>query len=454
MSNEITWRLENDKISRLLVYYAIPAVIGTMVNALYNIVDRIFIGQGVGPLAISGLTLTFPIMLFLQAFGMLVGSGAATRVSICLGIKDINQAENVLGNSLVLTFILSAITIIPSMLFLEPLLMAFGGSEQTIPYAANYLYIAIPANLFASLSFSFNAVMRASGYPKKAMYTMLLGAALNVILDPIFIFVLDMGIRGAAIATLLSMMACTVFVMSHFISEKSLVRFRKEHFSLDKKILLSIISIGISPFSMQLAGSFVNVVMNHALKTHGGDLAIGASGIITSFAMLLVMLVIGIAQGMQPIVGFNYGAERHDRVQETLYKVIFVSTIITGIGFIASYFFPGIIVNGFTADEELSVISENGLRLNLLAFLVVGSQLAISQFFQSIGIAWKAMFLSLSRQCLFLIPAIWVLPNFYGLDGVWLAGPFSDVLASLMAWIFLWWHVRTLKKKMAFARKS
>lgn len=443
MTNEITWRLENEKISRLLIYYAIPAVVGTMVNALYNIVDRVFIGQGVGALAISGLTLTFPILLFLQAFGMLVGAGAATRVSIFLGRKDFASAEAALGNSLLLTFFFGALTIIPSLLFLKPLLMAFGGSEQTIPYAADYLYIAIPGNLFAALGFNLNAIMRASGYPKKAMYTMLIGAILNVLLDPLFIFVFDMGIRGAAIATVISMLACCAFVLSHFLNSKNLLHFKKESLKPDKAIILSILTIGISPFSMQLAGSLVNVVMNHALKTHGGDLAIGACGIITSVAMLLVMLVIGIAQGMQPIVGFNHGAGRHDRVQETLYKVIAVSTVITGVGFLCSFFFPGIIVNGFTTDEALSRIAENGLRLNLLAFIGVGSQLAISQFFQSIGIAWKAMFLSLSRQCLFLIPAILVLPEFYGLDGVWLAGPFSDFCAVAVAWIFLWWHKKT-----------
>ena len=232
MSNEITWRLENENIGRLLVHYAIPAVIGTMVNALYNIVDRIFIGQGVGALAISGLTLTFPILLFMHAFGMLIGAGAATRVSIHLGRKANDLADNVLGNAFTLTFIIGALTIIPSMIFLDDLLTWFGGSEQTIPYAKDYLYIAIPGNLLATLSFSFNAVMRASGYPKKAMFTMMIGAVLNVILDPIFIFWLDMGIQGAAIATVISMAAGAAFVMSHFISKDSIVRFHTKYFRL------------------------------------------------------------------------------------------------------------------------------------------------------------------------------------------------------------------------------
>lgn len=449
MTQEITWRLEHEKISRLLVHYAIPAVIGTMVNALYNIVDRIFIGQGVGPLAISGLTLTFPILLFMQAFGMLVGAGAATRVSIHLGRKANDMAENVLGNAFTLTFILSVLTIVPCMLFMRPLLIAFGGSEQTIPYAEDYLYIAIPASLLASLSFSFNAVMRASGYPRKAMVTMMIGAIANVVLDPIFIFVFDMGIRGAAIATVISMALSAAFVMAHFVRKDSLVRFHKEYFPLKGAIVWNILTIGISPFAMQLAGSLVNVVMNHSLKKYGGDLAIGASGILNSVGMLLVMLIIGIAQGMQPIVGYNYGAGLHKRALETLKLVIILSTVITGTGFVCSALFPQIIVKAFTNDAELVAISANGLRLTLFAFLVVGSQLSISQFFQSIGVAWKAMLLSLSRQCIFLIPAILLLPPFFGLDGVWLAGPFSDVLAAVTAWLFLAHHVKNVKKQTA-----
>lgn len=449
MANEITWRLEHEKVGRLLLQYAIPAVIGTMVNALYNIVDRVFIGQGVGPFAMAGLTLTFPILLFLQAFGMLVGAGAATRVSIYLGRKENELAEKVLGNALVLTFVFSALTIIPSMIYLKDLLGWFGGSEQTIPYAEDYLYIAIPGNFFASLSFGFNAAMRASGYPKKAMVTMMIGAVLNVILDPIFIFWLDMGIQGAAIATVISMMVSAAYVMSHFFSKASIVRFHLIYLKPERFVILSILTIGVSPFAMQLAGSLVNVIMNHALKEYGGDMAIGANGIITSVAMLLVMLIIGIAQGMQPIVGFNYGAGLHKRVQDTLRLVIITSTCITGAGFVCSFVFPEMIVRAFTNDPELTAISANGLRYTLLAFLLVGSQLAISQFFQSIGIAWKAMLLSLSRQCLFLIPAILLLPPMWGLNGVWLASPISDVAASVMAWLFLGYHVKNMKRTIS-----
>ena len=407
MANEITWRLEHERIGRLLLHYAMPAVIGTMVNALYNIVDRIFIGQGVGPLAMAGLTLTFPILLFLQAFGMLIGAGAATRVSIYLGRRE----------------------------------------NEIIPYAQDYLNIVVPGTLLTSLSFGFNAVMRASGYPKKAMFTMLIGAITNVILDPIFIFWLDMGIKGAAIATIISMLLCTLFVMNHFVQKDSIVRFHKGTFKLEKHVVWNILTIGVSPFAMQLAGSLVVVIQNYALKQHGGDLALGANGIITSVGMLLVMLIIGIAQGMQPIVGFNFGAKKYERVQETLRLVIITSTIIMGVGCFCSVAFPKLITRAFTNDPDLLDVTANGLRISLLVFVVVGSQISISQFFQSIGIAWKAMFLSLSRQVLFLIPAMLLFSRFWGLDGVWYAAPFSDFVAAVTAWLFLWYHVKNMKSK-------
>jgi putative MATE family efflux protein len=442
VTNEVTWKLEYEKVGRLLLNYTIPAVIGTMVNSLYNIVDRMYIGHGVGPLAISGLTLTFPLLMCFQAFGMLVGTGASTRISIFLGKKEHGMAEKILGNALVLTLIFSALTIVPGMIFLEKLLLWFGGSEQIIPYATDYLYIVIPANLFTSLSFSYNSVMRASGYPKKAMATMMIGAVLNTLLDPIFIFWFDMGIRGAAIATVISMAVSAAFVMHHFIRPESLIRFRRKYFRLEWQAVWCIITIGISPFAMQLAGSLVNVAMNHTLQSYGGDLALGANGIIVSFAMLLVMLVVGISQGMQPVVGFNYGAGHQQRMMEALRLAILAATVVMGAGWLCSMFFPSIIVQGFTTDPELIRIATNGLRLNLTAFAVVGFQIVVSQFFQSIGKAGTSIFLSLSRQFLYLIPSLLILPHFFGLDGVWYSGALSDGLATVTAGIFLWRHVR------------
>ena len=445
MLDKITWRLAHEKPGRLLLDYAVPSVVGTTINSLYYIVDRIYIGHGLGSLAISGLTLTFPIMMFLQAFGMLIGAGAAARVSIFLGKKENDQAEKVLGNALILTFIMSFFSISLSMFFLKDMLVWFGGSENTIPYAMDYLYIIIPNNILATLSFSFNSIMRASGYPKKAMFTMLIGAILNIILDPVFIFALDMGMRGAAIATVISMSASALFVMYHFIGKQSLLHFRKKYFKLDLQIIRHIVSIGISPFSMQLGGSLVNVVINYSLYMYGGDLALGANGIIVSCAMLLVMIVIGVAQGMQPIVGFNHGAGLHHRVMETLRLVIITATCITGLGWFFSLFFPEVIVKGFTSDPELIVIATNGLRLNFSLLIFVGSQIAISHFFQSIGAAWKTILLSLSRQIIFLIPALFILPPFFGLKGVWIAGPVSDGLATVLAWGFMYYHIKRVK---------
>ncbi|MCC8155615.1 MAG: MATE family efflux transporter [Tannerellaceae bacterium] len=445
MNNEITHKLEHEKTGRLLLQYAIPAVIGTLINSLYNIVDRIFIGQGVGPYAISGLTLTFPIFLFLQAFGMLVGAGAAARISIYLGRKETHKAERILGNAFVLILILSTLTILPCMLFMEELLVLFGGSERTIPYAADYLYITVPGNLFASLSFGFNAMMRASGYPRKAMFTMIIGAVLNILLDALFILVLDMGIQGAAIATIISMGVSAGYVLSHFIDKKSLLHFTKKCFRLQREAIAGIVTIGISPFSMQMAASLVSVFLNYSLKLYGGDLAIGANGIINSVALLNIMLIVGIAQGMQPIVGYNYGAGNQKRVLQTLKLVVITATCVTGLGWVVSQLFPTLIVVAFTVDPDLIEISANGLKLCLSAFLVVGSQIVISQFFQSIGMAWKSIFLSLSRQVLFLLPAVILLPPFLGLDGIWYASPLSDIMAASFAWIFLARHVKNMK---------
>jgi len=449
MNDKITWRLGNEKIGKLLLSYALPAVIGTTMNAMFHIINRVFIGQVVGPLAISGIALTFPLIMFLQAFGMLVGAGAATRVSIFLGKKDNEMAERVLGNALTLTFLIGIMTIIPSIIFMEDLLLWFGGSDQTIPYAKEYLYISIPGNILAALSFGFNAIMRASGYPFKAMWIMVGGAVINIFFDWLFIYVFDWGIQGAASATIIAMSVTSILVMKHFISKDSLIRFHKKYLKLNLSVVLSIFAIGMSPFAMQLAGSFVNVIMNNALYDSGGDLAIGASGIINSVALLLVMLILGISQGMQPIVGYNIGAGNQKRAHDTLKLVIITSTIITTVGSVFCYLIPDEIVRLFTTDPELLSISANGLAICLSAGLVFGSQIVISQFFQSIGMAWKAMFLTLSRQCLYLIPLIIMLPPVFGLDGVWMAMPLSDVVASISAWTFLLHYFHSSRKAAA-----
>ena len=428
--------LETKKVSKLVWDYALPAIIGTMVNATYNIIDRVFIGQGVGALAISGLAVTFPVMNLTAALGMLVGAGASSRISINLGKKNHERAEKILGNSFLLTVVLNLVFMTLLMIFLEPILMAFGASEQTYPFAKEYLQIILPGNIFVTMTFSFNSMMRASGYPQKAMYTMLIGAFLNIILDPIFIFVFDMGIAGAAWATIISMFIGMIFVMNHFTSKSSTLRLRKKNIRFEKSILIAIVSIGLSPFFMQVAASGVAVLMNTSLKNYGGDLAIGAYGILMSMFMLIIMFVIGLNQGLQPIIGYNYGAEIYSRVKAVFYYGIKIATVVTSMGFLLGMFFPRLFARAFTSDVQLLALAENALRISIIAFPLVGFQIVISGYFQSIGQAKKSIILSLSRQIIFLIPSILILPRLLGLNGVWAATPVSDFLASMLAFIF------------------
>ena len=339
-----TAKLERDKIGSLLLHYSVPAIVGMVVASLYNIVDRVFIGQGVGPLAISGLALTFPLMTLIAAIGTLVGVGASARLSIVLGMKDIKWARNILGNAFILTFVLSAVFITIAMIYLPEILVAFGGSEQTIPYAIDYLKIVIPGSVLTNVSYSFSGMMRASGYPQKSMYTILIGVVLNVILDPIFIFGFGLGIQGAAIATVISMFVSAVFVMSHFFNPKHVVHFEKGCMHLRGYIIRNITSIGMAPFLMNVAACGVNIIMNHQLVRQGGDLAIGAYGILNSYAILIVMSVMGLCQGMQPIVGYNYGAQKYKRMKDTLLLTLRVGTLIMVIGFVVCELFPGLLV--------------------------------------------------------------------------------------------------------------
>lgn len=429
-------QLETKKINKLVWDYALPAIIGTMVNATYNIVDRIFIGQGVGALAISGLAITFPVMNLTAALGMLVGAGAASRISINLGKKDPERAERILGNSFVLTILLNVVFMTLLMVYLEPILMAFGASEETFPYARDYLQIILPGNIFMTMTFSFNNMMRASGYPKKAMYTMLIGAGLNIILDPIFIFVFGLGIAGVAWATVISMFIGMIFVMHHFTRKTTTLRLRRKNMRFEKDILIAIVSIGLSPFLMQLAASAVAVLMNTSLQRFGGDLAVGAFGILNSLFMIIIMFVIGLNQGLQPIIGYNYGAEVYTRVKEAFYYGIKIATLVTTVGFLFGMFFPRLFAQAFTSDVELLDLAENAMRIAVVAFPLVGFQVVTSGYFQSIGQAKKSIAMSLSRQVFFLIPSIIFLPRFFGLDGAWAAISVSDGLATILAFIF------------------
>ena len=446
-SATITNILGTEKIGKLIWKYSLPAIVGTVVMALYNIIDRIFIGQGVGPLAISGLALTFPFMMLLMAFGLLIGAGSAARISITLGENNREKAEKILGNAFTLTLIISGSVIILSYIFMSDLLRLFGGTEKTIRYAEDFMRIIIPGGIFSALSFGFNNIMRASGYPKKAMYTMIICAILNAILDPIFIFWFHWGIQGAAIATNISYIVGTIWVLSHFMKKDSNLQFKRKNFRLEKDIVLSIISIGLSPFSMQLAASFVIILVNATLIHYGGDLAIGAFGIINSINTLIVMIIIGLNQGTQPIIGYNYGAKLYDRMFRTLKYAVVIATGLTTIGFITGTFLPAAMASLFTRDLELQAIATKALRISVTMFPIVGIQIVVTNFFQSIGKAKISIFLSLTRQFLFLVPCLLILPPVYGLTGAWAAMPVSDFFSTIITMFTIFFYNRKFRKK-------
>jgi putative MATE family efflux protein len=431
--NSSTNTLETEKVGRLLYRYALPSIISSAMVALYNVVDRIFIGHGVGTMAISGLALTFPLLNLLQAFGTLIGVGAATRMSIVLGMKDVRWAEKILGHSLLLTLTISGTVIILSTVFMHPILQLFGGSAQTIPYAAEYLYYVIPGSIFTSLSFNCAGLMRSSGYPQKSMRVILLGAALNILLDPVFIFVFDMGIQGAAIATVLAMMVSAAYAMHHFFKPASFIRFRRYAFRPERRIVRNIIAIGLSPFLINAMASIINMVMNQMLVAHGGDIAIGANGIISGYGIVVVMIIFGLCQGMQPIVGYNYGAQQLKRVKDTYTLTVKAATVVTATSFVLAMLMPRQMAGVFTDDPALLDISTSAIRISFMAFAVIGFQIVTGQYFQSIGKTGSAIFLSLSRQAVFLLPALVVGAHYWGLTGVFAALPVSDFLATVVA---------------------
>jgi putative MATE family efflux protein len=431
----------------LLWKYSVPAVVGMLVMSLYNVIDRIFIGQGVGPDAIAGLAITFPVMNLATALGVLVGAGAAARTSIMLGAKDLDNARLVLGNSLTIILINATIYLTIFAVFMDPILRAFGASDNTLPYARDFLTYLLPGLLMINLAYSFNNIQRASGYPRRSMFTMIIGAVCNVILAPIFIFGLDMGIKGAAIATDISMTISAIFVFSHFFRKSSVVHFTPGIFRLRRRIVWGIISIGASPSLVSAASCVINVIINTSLQQHGGDSAVAAAGIFTTYTSLITSVVLGICQGMQPIVGYNYGAQRYDRLKKTFWLTSLAATILCTIGCVFGLSFPHLIARAFTVDAALIAETNRSLSLSLLMFWVVGFQIVSTNFFQSIGKAGKAIFLSLARQVIFMIPLLLVFPRMFGLDGVWVSFPLSDTFATVATIFMIVWQFRHLTPK-------
>lgn len=447
MANDVLV-LGTGNVKKLLLEYSIPAIIAMMASSLYNIVDSVFIGHGVGALAISGLAITFPLMNLSAAFGSLIGAGGATLVSIKMGQQDTENAEKVLGNVVSLNIILGITFMVLGLWFLKPILSFFGASADTMPYAYDYMFVILIGNVVTHLYLGLNNVMRSSGYPRKAMIMTLITIVINTALDPIFIFGFRWGIRGAAIATVLAQIVALALVVGHFSKKTHTVYFKTGIFRLRKRIVNGIFSIGMAPFMVNACSCLVVVIINKALYTHGGDLAIGAYGIINRIMMLFGMLVMGFNQGMQPIAGYNFGAQQNDRVKSVLKLTIFYASCVMCVGFLAGELFPRALSIMFTTDENLIALSVKGMRIALSAAPVVGFQMVVSNFFQSIGQAPKAVFLSSTRQLLFLVPLLLILPNFFGTTGVWLSMPISDVLAAILAAVLLF-RDKTLKIKQS-----
>ena len=429
--------LGTERIGKLLTQYAIPAIIAMTASSLYNMADSIFIGHGVGPLAISGLALTFPLMNLAAAFGSLVGVGASTLVSVKLGQKDYEGANQVLGNVLVLNVLLGVAFTFVFLLLLNPILYFFGASENTIGYARDYMQIILYGNVITHMYLGLNAVLRSSGFPKQAMYATLASVVINCILNPIFIFGFEWGIKGSAWATVISQVISLTGQMIHFSSPKQLLHIKKGIYKLRKEVVKGILYIGMSPFLMNLCSCLIVILINRGLKEHGGDMAIGAYGIVNRIIFLFVMIIMGFNQGMQPIAGYNFGARLYPRVTEVTKLTMKWAIGVATTGFLLCQLFPTLIVNMFTTDDELVKAAVFGLHIVFAVFPIVGFQMVATNFFLSIGMSKKAIFLSLTRQMLFLIPCLIVLPRFFGTLGVWISMPVADTIATVVTAIVL-----------------
>ena len=448
MNEEKALILGRERMGKLLMQYALPAVIAQIASSLYNVVDRIFIGQGVGSLAISGLALTFPFMNLAAAFGALVGVGASTMISIKLGEKDYRTARLVLGNVIILNLILGIGFTLVCLPFLEPLLYALGGSDETVPYAKEYMYIILLGNVFTHLYLGLNAVVRSSGYPQKAMYVTIGSVALNAVLDVLFIFGFHWGIAGAAWATVITQILTTFILVFMLLKRNRVVYITRECFRLKRDIVRQSCAIGASPFATNTIGCLIVIVVNLGLKKYGGDLAIGAYGIINSIAFMVVMVILGITQGMQPIVGYNYGAKKYDRMLRCLKLSMICGFIVASVGFILAEFIPKYLAMAFTSDKKLIELTITGFRIFMSMAPLIGLQIVASNFFQSIGLAKHSIFLSLTRQLIFLLPGLYIFPLFMGINGIWLAGPVADFLAFVVTMLMLRVQIKKIRKNL------
>lgn len=440
--------LGTEPIGKLLIKYSVPAIIGMMVNALYNVVDRMFIGNipGVGPMAITGLGVTMPIMTIILAFGMLVGIGATTNISIKLGQGKREEAEHIVGNSITLALIIGIILTVVGTIFSDSILKVFGASESTLIYAKSYMSIILLGTIFSISAMVFNNIIRGDGNPKLSAIIMAAGCATNIVLDAVLIFGFNMGIQGAALATIASQGLTAIWGFSYYLKGKSNLKFKKSSLKLDMNIVKIIFAIGSAPFVMQLATSLVQVISNNALRTYGSDLAIGAMATISSIVMIFLMPSFGLVQGMQPIVGFNYGAKNYNRAIKTFKLSLLSSSVFFIVGALLIQFVPQVLVGMFNRDPQLMDITVNGLRKYSFALPIIGISIVGTNYIQSSGKAKVAMVLSLLRQVIILIPMILILPKFLGLNGVWFAQPTADIIASAITAIVLIKEIRSYKE--------
>lgn len=433
--------LGEEKVSKLLVKFSVPAIIGMVINALYNVVDRIFIGNSpdLGTNGIAGITIGFPIMIILLAIGILFGIGGATLFSMKLGQKKPDEAENTLGNAFIMLIASGILFTVLGQIFLKPLLSAFGASETVLPYAVEYMRIIFFGSAFQIISMGLNNFIRADGNPKIAMLTMFLGAGTNIVLDPIFIYVFKMGMTGAALATILSQLISTIWVIQYFLGHRSKNKLKVKYMMPNLHIITKMTSLGLPGFLMQLSNSLLNAILNKNLMIYGGDIAITAMGIINSIQTILLMPIIGLNQGVQPIISFNFGAKKYNRVKEAAKLGIIASTVIVVVGFIVVRIFPTAMIAFFNKDVELLKFGEYALLTWFLFLPVIGFQIIAANFFQAIGRSKSAMFLTLTRQVILLIPALIIFPKFWGINGLLHAAPFADLLSAILtgSWFYV-----------------
>ena len=436
--------LGQEKISKLLWEFSLPAIVGMVVNALYNIVDSIFVGNGVGDVGLTAVTIAFPITIVLMAIGMLIGIGASTLVSIRLGEQKYQEAEFIVGNAFTLMIVAVLPTTAMALLFLDQILVGLGAEAHVLPYAREFTRIILLGSIFMHIGFGLNNIIRAEGNPRIAMATMLISALLNTILNPLFIFVLKLGIAGSALATVAAQAVSAAWVLRYLTSDQSALKLRWANLRLDKSIVYEIVKIGLSPFLMQLAASVVTVIYNYSLLRYGGELAVAAIGIINRVAMLILMPIFGISQGVQPILGYNYGAKNYTRMLEVIKLGMYAATAVSILGFIVTQLFATPIIRVFNDNPELIAIGSSGLKVFLVFLPIIGFQIIGANYFQAVGKAGHAIFLSMSRQVIVLIPAILILPHFFGLQGIWFAGPVADFISSLVTGVYLWVELRKL----------